>query len=341
MTNKSKILVTGGLGYIGSHTVVELIESNYEVVIIDNLSNSTIDVLEGIQKITGILPEFRNIDLKDFLSLEALFKEFSFDGIIHFSAYKAIGESFEKPLDYYENNISTLINLLKVYPKGNLIFSSSCTVYGQPSSMPVKDDFPRGKALSPYGNTKKVGEEIIQDYCDANKAFNCISLRYFNPIGAHESLEIGEFPIGKPRNLIPFITQTAIGKREKLAVFGKDYDTPDGTCIRDYIHVVDLAKAHSLSLKRLLSSNTESNYETFNLGSGKGNSILEIINTFEEVSGKKLNYTFAERRRGDIAEAYANTDKAKNTLNWQTEKSLEEAILSAWQWEQKIQKNNI
>ena len=335
-----KILVTGGLGFIGSHTVVELQEAGYEVVIIDDLSNSSEKVLDGITAITGKTPIFEKIDLKEKTDVEAFFKKHNdVKGVIHFAASKAVGESVEKPLLYYENNIGTLVYLLKELknlPEASFIFSSSCTVYGQADELPITENAPVKPAESPYGNTKQIGEEIISDTCKIVPSLKAIALRYFNPIGAHESVEIGELPLGVPLNLVPFITQTAAGIREQLSVFGDDYPTPDGTCIRDYIHVVDLAKAHVIALQRLLKGDNKENYETFNLGTGKGSSVLEVINSFEKVSGEKLNYKIAERRGGDVIAAYADTKKAKEELGWQTELSLDDAILSAWNWEKKV-----
>ncbi|MCF4101679.1 UDP-glucose 4-epimerase GalE [Gillisia sp. M10.2A] len=339
---KSKILVTGGLGFIGSHTVVALQEQGFDVVIIDNLSNSSIDVLAGITKITNKTPDFENIDLRDKEAVVNFFEKYSdIGGVIHFAASKAVGESVENPLLYYENNLNTLIYLLQELSKkdqSNFIFSSSCTVYGQADELPISENAPVKKAESPYGNTKQIGEEIIQDTCKVYSNLKAISLRYFNPIGAHPSAEIGELPIGTPQNLVPFITQTAIGKREQLSVFGDDYPTPDGTCIRDYIHVMDLANAHVIALKRLLEVQLENNYEVFNLGTGKGNSVLEVIQSFERTSGKKLKYKIVGRREGDITAAYADTNKANNVLKWRAERSLDEALASAWKWEQKVTK---
>ncbi|TWO32088.1 UDP-glucose 4-epimerase GalE [Seonamhaeicola sediminis] len=335
-----KILVTGGLGFIGSHTVVELQEAGYEVVIIDDLSNSSENVLDGITTITGKTPIFEKIDLKEKDTVEAFFKKHSdVKGVIHFAASKAVGESVQKPLLYYENNIGTLVYLLKELknlPEASFIFSSSCTVYGQADELPITESAPVKKAESPYGNTKQIGEEIIRDTCKVVPTLKAIALRYFNPIGAHPSTEIGELPIGVPQNLVPFITQTAIGIREQLSVFGDDYPTPDGTCIRDYIHVVDLAKAHVVALERLLKNKNKATYETFNLGTGKGSSVLEVINSFERVSGKKLNYKIVGRREGDITAAYADTTNANQVLGWKTQISLDEAMLSAWKWEQKV-----
>tara|TARA_R100001369_G_scaffold20091_1_gene36809 strand:+ start:314767 stop:315807 length:1041 start_codon:yes stop_codon:yes gene_type:complete len=337
---KSKILVTGGLGFIGSHTVVALQQQGFEVVIVDNLSNSSLDVLAGITKITDINPEFVNIDLRHKPEVIDFFeKHQDISGVIHFAASKAVGESVENPLLYYENNLSTLVYILQQLSKkqkSSFIFSSSCTVYGQADSLPINEDAPVKKAMSPYGNTKQIGEEIIMDTCKVYPNLKAISLRYFNPIGAHPSTEIGELPIGTPQNLVPFITQTAIGKREQLSVFGNDYPTSDGTCIRDYIHVMDLAKAHVAALKKLLDDTLEKNYDVFNLGTGKGNSVLEVIESFERSTGKKLSYKIVDRREGDITAAYADTYKAELGLNWKSEHSLDEALESAWKWEKKV-----
>ncbi|MDG5490056.1 UDP-glucose 4-epimerase GalE [Psychroserpens sp. SPM9] len=335
-----KILVTGGLGFIGSHTVVELQEEGFEVVIIDDLSNSSTDVLDGIEAITGKKPVFEELDLKEKADVERFFKKHhNLSGVIHFAASKAVGESVEKPLLYYENNINTLVYVLKEIlglDASNFIFSSSCTVYGQAEKMPITENAPVQPAESPYGNTKQIGEEIIKDTCKIAPKFNAIALRYFNPIGAHPSSKIGELPIGVPQNLVPFITQTAAGLRESLSVFGNDYSTPDGTCIRDYIHVVDLAKAHVIALRRLLDKKNTSNFETFNVGTGLGSSVLEVIKSFDKVSGQSLNYKFAPRREGDVVSAYANTDKANNVLGWKARLTLDDAMLSAWNWEKKI-----
>src|SRR5574343_171652 len=334
-----KILVTGGLGFIGSHTVVELQNEGFEVVAIDNLSNSSIDVLDGIERITQKKPLFENIDLRDKLAVQDFFKKHQdIAGVIHFAASKAVGESVENPLLYYENNINSLVYLLQELqkkPESYFIFSSSCTVYGQAEKMPITENAPIQQAMSPYGNTKQIGEEIITDVAKVSN-INSILLRYFNPIGAHDSAEIGELPIGVPQNLVPFITQTAYGLREKLAVFGNDYPTIDGTAVRDYIHVVDLAKAHVVALKRLLNKQNTDKVETFNLGTGKGSSVLEVIKAFEKVSGQKLNYQIVGRREGDITEAYANTEKANSILGWKTALSLEDALASAWKWENKV-----
>lgn len=338
-----KILVTGGLGFIGSHTVVELQSAGYQVVIIDDLSNSSEKVLDGITAITGQTPIFEKLDLKDRNGVEAFFnKHNDVKGVIHFAASKAVGESVQEPLLYYENNISTLVYLLKELkklPSAGFIFSSSCTVYGQADELPITENAPVKKAESPYGNTKQIGEEIISDTCKVNPNLKSIALRYFNPIGAHDSAKIGELPIGVPQNLVPFITQTAIGLREQLSVFGNDYPTPDGTCIRDYIHVVDLAKAHVVALERLLENKNVSNYETFNLGTGTGSSVLEVIQSFERVTGQKLNYKIAERRVGDVIAAYADTSKANNELGWKAQLTLDDAMKSAWKWEQSIRKS--
>jgi UDP-glucose 4-epimerase len=335
--NKSTILVTGGLGYIGSHTVVELQNEGFEVVIIDNLSNSKIEVLDGITFITGLKPAFFQFDLLDKEKLDAFFKTQKIDGVIHFAASKAVGESVEKPLLYYENNLGSLINVLIAMIKNesnNLIFSSSCTVYGQADELPISEKSPRKPAESPYGNTKKIGEDILIDTTKVTK-LKAISLRYFNPIGAHPSAEIGELPIGVPQNLIPFVTQTAAGIRPYLSVFGNDYPTHDGTAIRDYIHVVDLAKAHIAALKRLLNNQNKTQIEFFNVGTGKGSSVLEIINTFEKVTGVKLNYKIVARRIGDITAAYADTTLINKELNWKTELSLEDTLRDAWKWQLK------
>ena len=335
-----KILVTGGLGFIGSHTVVELQNSGYEVVIIDDCSNYSENVLEGIYAITAKRPVFEKIDLREKDKVRDFFKKHAdIKGTIHFAASKAVGESVEEPLLYYENNLSSLIYLLKeiTSKKGqSFIFSSSCTVYGQADKMPITEDAPVKKAESPYGNTKQIGEEIIYDTCKVNPGLQAISLRYFNPMGAHPSAEIGELPIGVPQNLVPFITQTGVGLREQLSVFGDDYPTPDGTCIRDYIHVVDLAKAHVVALERLLKGENPENYEVFNVGTGQGSSVLEVIASFERVSGKKLNYSIVERRSGDITAAYADTTKANEVLGWKAVSTLDQAMKSAWDWELKI-----
>jgi UDP-glucose 4-epimerase len=335
-----KILVTGGLGFIGSHTAVALQEKGHEVFIIDNLSNSSLKVLDGITNITGKTPHFTKLDLREKTAVSAYFAEHSdLDGIIHFAASKAVGESVQKPLLYYENNLNTLTYILQELSKmksANFIFSSSCTVYGQADQMPITESAPVKPAESPYGNTKQIGEEIIKDTTYINENLKAIALRYFNPIGAHPTAEIGELPIGVPQNLIPFITQTAAGHREKLSVFGNDYPTADGTCIRDYIHVMDLAEAHVVAIERLLNEKQEANFEIFNLGTGQGNSVLEVIKTFEEVTGQKLAYQFADRREGDVIEAYANTDRANDVLGWKSKLDLADALKSAWKWQLKI-----
>ena len=338
-----KILVTGGLGFIGSHTVVALQEAGFEVAIVDNLSNSSMSVLDGIIKITGIKPSFTKLDLRDKNAVNAYFNTNNdIQGIIHFAASKAVGESVENPLLYYENNLNTLVYLLQECQSKNIlnfIFSSSCTVYGEPDSLPITENAPVKVATSPYGNTKQISEEIISDVCRVSE-LKTIALRYFNPIGAHVSLEIGELPIGVPQNLVPFITQTAIGKREELSVFGNDYPTADGSCVRDYIHVVDLANAHVIALQRLLNNKNESNYELFNLGTGAGTSVLEVIQAFERTTGKALNYKITSRRPGDVVAVYADTTKANTVLGWKAQHSIEEALQSAWLWEQKISKIN-
>lgn len=335
-----KILVTGGLGFIGSHTVVELQQEGFEVVIIDNLSNSSEDVVNRIEAITGVVPVFENLDLRDKRQVQSFFDRHNdLKGVIHFAASKAVGESVEKPLHYYENNITTLVYVLQELEKlnsANFIFSSSCTVYGQADELPITENAPIKPAESPYGNTKQVGEEIIKDVCKVSEKLNAIALRYFNPIGAHESAKIGELPIGVPQNLVPYITQTGIGMREELSVFGGDYPTEDGTCIRDYIHVVDLAKAHVVALKRLINNSNNEAFEVFNLGTGTGSSVLEAIKSFEKVSGRELNYKIVDRREGDITAAYAETSKANNQLGWKTKSTLDDAMLSAWKWEKNI-----
>ncbi|HQV34734.1 MAG: UDP-glucose 4-epimerase GalE [Flavobacterium sp.] len=334
-----KVLVTGGLGFIGSHTVVELQNVGFEPIIIDNLSNSSIEVLDRITTITGKKPLFEQMDLRDKAAVQQFFKKYQdVSGVIHFAASKAVGESVENPLLYYENNINTLVYILQELqqkPEANFIFSSSCTVYGQAEKMPITEDASVQPAMSPYGNTKQIGEEIITDVTKVS-SINAILLRYFNPIGAHPTAEIGELPIGIPQNLVPFITQTGIGLRKELSVYGDDYPTLDGTAIRDYIHVVDLAKAHVVALQRLIEKKNLSKIETFNLGTGTGSSVLEVIHAFEKVSGQKLPYKIVGRREGDITSAYANTDKANNVLGWKAQSTLEESLASAWKWEQKI-----
>ncbi len=332
------ILVTGGLGYIGSHTVVELQNAGFDVVIIDDLSNTTIDVLDNITSISGIKPRFEEIDLKDKEAVFHFFKYYKVDGVIHFAASKAVSESVKEPLKYYENNIATLMYVLKemvANDVSNFIFSSSCTVYGQADELPITENAPTKEAESPYGATKKMGEVIISDTTKATN-LQAIALRYFNPIGAHESAKIGELPLGIPQNLVPFVVQTAAGIRKELAVFGDDYPTPDGTAIRDYIHVVDLAKAHIAALNRLLNGKNKANCEYFNIGTGKGSSVLEIVNAFEKATGKKVNYKIAPRREGDIISAYADTTLANKELGWKSELSLEEGLASSWKWQETL-----
>ncbi len=335
-----KILVTGGLGFIGSHTVVELQNEGFDVVIIDDLSNASEDVLEGIVSITGKKPLFEKLDLKEKSKVKDFFKRHQdIGGVIHFAASKAVGESVDKPLLYYENNLNTLVYLLQELSQKTrvgFIFSSSCTVYGQADKLPITENAPIKEAESPYGNTKQIGEEIIRDTCKVHAGLQAIALRYFNPIGAHPSVAIGELPIGVPQNLVPFITQTGAGLRKELSVFGDDYPTVDGTCIRDYIHVVDLAKAHVVALQRLLNGKNDSNYEVFNVGTGTGSSVLEVIQSFDRVSGKKLPYKIVARRQGDVVQAYADTSKANKVLGWKSKSTLDEAMKSAWDWEKKV-----
>lgn len=339
-----KILVTGGTGYIGSHTVVELQQQGYEVVIFDNLSNSKIEVLNGIEKITGIRPAFENVDCVDYVNMDRMFEKYpDIDAIIHFAASKAVGESVEKPLLYYRNNLVSLMNILQlmpIYKIKNIVFSSSCTVYGQPDQLPVTESAPIKPALSPYGNTKQISEEIIKDTVHASEVYQATILRYFNPIGAHPSTEIGELPNGVPNNLLPFVTQTAMGIRKQLLVFGDDYNTPDGSCIRDYINVVDLAKAHVIAVNRMLEKKSKSNVEIFNLGTGRGLSVLEIINTFERVNGVKVPYRIVERREGDIEQVWADPTYANKELGWEAKETVEETLRSAWQWELKLARDN-
>ncbi|MDD3738055.1 MAG: UDP-glucose 4-epimerase GalE [Lentimicrobiaceae bacterium] len=341
-TNKPKILVTGGMGYIGSHTVVKLAENDFYPIIIDNLSNSSEKVLGNIAKILGYTPPFVKLDLCDQNKVAEFFdNNKDIKGVIHFAALKAVGESMEIPIKYYQNNIISLLNVLenmKTHNIENIVFSSSCTVYGQPDKLPVTESSPIKEAVSAYGNTKQMSEDILKFTCDAHN-IKCISLRYFNPIGAHESALIGELPIGVPNNLMPFITQTAAGIREQLKVFGGDYNTPDGTAIRDYIHVVDLAQAHVSAVNRMLNNQTKSKLEFFNVGTGNGYSVLEVINSFERVSNKKLNYVITERRSGDIEKVWADTNKANKELGWKAELSLDEMTLSAWNWQLALGKN--
>ncbi|UOE47798.1 UDP-glucose 4-epimerase GalE [Mucilaginibacter sp. SMC90] len=334
-----KILVTGGTGYIGAHTVVELQHSGYNVIIADNLSNSNVRILDQIAAITGIKPEFVSIDLKNETDVFTLIHtQPKISGIIHFAASKAVAESVRDPLQYYDNNICSLVNLLKsiCQRKIDFVFSSSCTVYGEPDVLPVSENAPVKPAESPYGNTKQIGEEILRDVTLAGKHLLVTALRYFNPVGAHESALIGELPRGTPQNLVPLITQTAIGKRESLTVYGDDFDTPDGTCIRDFIHVVDLAKAHVAAIKRMESGQMDADYEIFNIGTGKGISVMELIHTFESVTGTKLNYTIGKRRDGDIVKIWGDVSKAETKLNWKAERDLKEMMGSAWAWEKYI-----
>lgn len=342
---KETILVTGGTGFIGSHTTVELQQAGYDVVIIDNLSNSNASVIDGIEKITGIRPAFEKIDLNDFAATEAVFKKYSIKGCIHFAASKAVGESVEKPLLYYRNNLNSLMNVLELMAKyggKGIIFSSSCTVYGQPTkeNLPVTEQAPIQKALSPYGNTKQINEEIIQDYIHSGAPLKSVILRYFNPIGAHPSALIGELPNGVPMNLIPFVTQTAIGIRKQLKVFGNDYDTPDHTCIRDYIYVVDLAKAHVKAMQRVLEQDTDP-IEVFNIGTGHGYSTLEIVEGFERATGVKLPWEYAPRREGDIEAIWGNVDKANKVLGWSADTPLDDILRSAWKWQKKLRAEGV
>lgn len=342
---KQRILVTGGTGYIGSHTVVELQNSGYEVVIIDNLSNSSADVVDNIEKVSGVRPIFEELDCLDYEGLNTVFaKHKGIKAIIHFAASKAVGESVQKPLLYYRNNLLSLINILELMPQHGvegIVFSSSCTVYGQPDELPVTEKAPIKKAESPYGNTKQVNEEIICDTIKSGSPISAILLRYFNPIGAHPTALLGELPNGVPQNLIPFLTQTAIGIREKLSVFGNDYNTPDGSCIRDFINVVDLAKAHVTAIERILDKKQKQAVETFNIGTGRGLSVLELINLFEKSTGVKLNYEIVGRRAGDIEKVWANPDYANNELGWKAEISIEETLKSAWAWQLKLRERGI
>lgn len=335
-----QILVTGGTGYIGSHTAVELQNAGFEVIIVDDLSNSSIDVLDNIEKITGKKPLFEQFNLADSAKTDDFFgRNRQIDAIIHFAASKAVGESVQMPLHYYRNNLDSLMNILEAqlkYNIPNIVFSSSCTVYGQPDVLPVTEKTPRKDAESPYGNTKRVNEDILHDSVMAYPQLKAIALRYFNPVGAHPSALIGELPLGVPQNLVPFITQTAAGLRDELKVFGSDYDTPDGSAIRDYINVVDLAKAHVVAIERLLQNKNKSGYEVFNLGTGDGYSVLQIVKGFEKATGLKLNYKIVDRRAGDIEKIWADTTFANEELGWKAEKGLEETLLSAWLWEKSI-----
>ena len=338
----ARILVTGGTGYIGSHTVVELMQQGYDVTIVDNLSNSSVDVLDGISAIVGRRPEFANIDCNDYVNLEAVFKQYNdIVGVIHFAASKAVGESVEKPLMYYRNNVGSLITLLEVmrqYHVCNIVFSSSCTVYGQPDKdhLPVDETAPIQKALSPYGNTKQINEDIIFDEAHADSLLHATILRYFNPIGAHPSALIGELPNGVPNNLLPFVTQTAAGLRAELKVFGDDYNTPDGSCIRDYIYVVDLAKAHVKAVERMLAGTPTEQVEVFNLGTGRGLSVLEIVRDFMEATGVNVPYQIVGRREGDIEKVWANPTKANEVLGWKADTPVKEVLVSAWNWEKHL-----
>ena len=336
----SNILVTGGTGYIGSHTAIELINAGHEVFIIDDLSNSSIESLDRIEKLSGKRPIFEQFKLRDSAKVDDFFEEYDIDAVIHFAAFKAVGESVANPMTYYKNNLVSLANVVDAMYKNdirNIVFSSSATVYGQPDVLPATEETPIVPAQSPYGNTKQIGEEMLIDQTRATDKFNAIALRYFNPIGAHESGENGELPLGAPNNLMPFITQTAIGIREELKVFGDDYNTPDGTAVRDYIHVVDIAKAHVVAIERMIDGKSESQFEVFNLGTGKGFSVKEVIDSFEKTTGVKLNYSFAPRRDGDVEQIYASTEKANNVLGWKAEISLDEMTLSAWKWEKHLE----
>lgn len=343
---KQTILVTGGTGFIGSHTSVELIEAGYDVVIVDDLSNSKIEVLDGIEKITGVRPAFEQVDLRDREATENVFRKHpKIEGIIHFAASKAVGESVQKPLMYYRNNIVSLVNLLELMPEygvEGIIFSSSCTVYGQPNpeNLPVTENAPHQKATSPYGNTKEINEQIILDYIHSGANIKSIVLRYFNPIGAHPSALIGELPNGVPNNLIPFVTQTAMGIRKELTIFGNDYNTPDGTCIRDYIYVVDLAKAHVAAMKRIL-DNKSDNIEYFNIGTGHGNTTREIVETFEKATGVKVNWKFGPRREGDIEKIWGDCTKANTVLGWKADTPLSDVLASAWKWQEKLRADGV
>ena len=342
---KKRILVTGGTGYIGSHTVVELQNNGYEVIIVDNLSNSRAEVVDSIEKITGIRPAFEKVDCLDYAGMDAVFSKYpGIKGIIHFAASKAVGESVQKPLLYYRNNLVSLINLLELMPKHEvegIIFSSSCTVYGQPDKLPVTEQAPIKKAESPYGNTKQINEEIIRDTVTSGAPIQAILLRYFNPIGAHPTALIGELPNGVPQNLVPYLTQTAMGIREKLSVFGDDYNTPDGSCIRDYIYVVDLAKAHVIAMNRIMDKKQKEKVEVFNIGTGRGVSVLELIHAFESATGVKLNYQITGRRAGDIEQVWADPSFANNELGWKADTTIEETLRSAWNWQVKLREEGI
>ncbi|WP_442588612.1 UDP-glucose 4-epimerase GalE [Pedobacter sp. AW31-3R] len=337
----AKILVTGGTGFIGSHTAVELFNAGYEVILLDDFSNSSRKILTQLKTITGQEPEFVELDLCDEAKLNAFVEQHpEITGVIHFAAFKAVGESVQQPLKYYRNNFYSLINIINAFKsKVNLVFSSSCTVYGQPDVLPVTEDAPVKRAESPYGNTKQIAEEILTDTCKVTPDLKVISLRYFNPVGAHSSALIGELPIGVPQNLVPFITQSAIGKRGPVTVFGSDYNTPDGSAVRDYIHVVDLAKAHVAAIKRMEEEKSESNYEVFNLGTGKGSSVLEIIKAFEATTGEKLDYKIGDRREGDVEQVWGNVTKSSELLGWKAELDVNEMMSSAWKWEKYLKDN--
>lgn len=342
---KHKILVAGGAGYIGSHTAVELLQAGFDVLIVDNLSNSTTESIDGIEAISGIRPEFIEADCTDIKAMEKIFEKAGhIDGVIDFAASKAVNESVRKPLLYYRNNLVTLLNLLELmqkYKVGGIVFSSSCTVYGEPDRNPVDETAPIKKATSPYGNTKQISEEIIADAVKSGAGFRSILLRYFNPVGAHPSALIGELPNGVPQNLIPYLTQTAIGVRDELKVFGNDYPTPDGSCIRDFINVVDLARAHVIAMKRIVDNKMESDVETFNLGTGEGVSVLELINTFEKATGVKVPYSIAPRREGDIVKVWADPTRANNVLGWKAATSLADTMVSAWKWQLHLREKGI
>lgn len=339
MESKKRVLVSGGAGYIGTHTAVELINSGYEVVIIDNLSNSEASAVDGVRQITGVDVPFEIVDTCDKVALKRVFEKYDFDTVIHFAAYKAVGESMAEPLKYYSNNLESFMNIvgmMKDFNRPNILFSSSATVYGEAEELPVTEETPRQPATSPYGNTKQMAEDILRDCCRAYPDIYGIALRYFNPIGAHPSALIGELPRGVPNNLVPFVTQTAAGIRECLSVFGNDYDTPDGTCLRDYIDIVDLAKAHVAAVDRMAEGKMEAKYEIFNIGTGNPVSVLELLNTFEEVNGLKLNYKIVDRRPGDVTAVWADTHKANEVLGWKAERTLGETLKSAWEWEKRV-----
>ncbi|MFI3286310.1 MAG: UDP-glucose 4-epimerase GalE [Rikenellaceae bacterium] len=336
---KETVLVAGGAGYIGSHTAVELIEAGFNVVIVDNLSNSNIAAVEGVRSITGVDVPFVELDCCDKEAFARLFEQYEFNSAIHFAASKAVGESVHKPLEYYQNNLTSLMNLIELmrrFGRENIIFSSSCTVYGEPDAQPVTEATPRKPATSPYGNTKTMSEDILRDSTSTYENLRGIALRYFNPIGAHPSAQIGELPLGVPQNLVPYITQTAAGLREQLSVFGDDYPTPDGSCIRDYIDVVDLAKAHVVAVTRLIEQKNKADYEVFNIGTGNGVSVLQLIGRFEAVNDLKLNYKIAPRRAGDITAIWADPALANNELGWSATRTLDETLASAWAWEKKV-----